>query len=261
MQKKTYFQTMYRRRNPIKEALLAFFLGLSSYPRMLIETLIRRNMGERYFSFSGAIFLCVILGLYPILKASGINWMSRYGYYRDEFDFLKFIGHYLTWYAYLALFLYMATVRHAEIQRLPGVFDFARFTLSTGIIHPLFRNFQWQGRRFDIRTIETLIEPGAFFFIGLFLWLSAQPIGLVLVISSIFYAFSYRAAYHAGDNFIMDKIDERICNEELVKTFMDDDNDPIARGFHFYGRRPADPNARRQVAEMFMRDEETAEVL
>ncbi|RYC66972.1 hypothetical protein [Spirosoma sordidisoli] len=255
MQKKTYFQTMYRRRDPIKETLLAFFLGLSSYPRMLIETLIRRDMGERYFSFSGAMTLAIVLGFIPLFLMKGLERL--YG----GITTFQFLGTYMSWYLYLAVFVYMAIQRRDEIKHLPGVFDFARFSLSTGLIHPWFRSLEWQGRRFDVRTIETVLEPGVFFFSGMILWFSGQPIGFILVVSSIFYSFSYRAAYHAGDNYIMDKIDERICNEELVNTFVDDKDDAQARGFHFYGRRPADPDARRLVAEMFMQEDESVEVM
>lgn len=255
MKKQTYFQTMYRRRNAIKEALLAFFLGLSSYPRMLIETFIRKNMGERYFSFSGAMTLAAILAILPLFMAKGLE---RWNGGMSGFHFW---GMFMTWYLYLAGFIYMAIQRRDEIKRLPSVFDFARFSLSTGRIHPWFFSLEWNGRRFDVRTIETVLEPGVFFFIGLVLWFSGQPIGFVLFVSSIFYAFSYSAAYHEGDNFIMDKIDERICNEELVNTFVDNTDRPNGRGFNFYGRRPADPEARRLVAEMFMRDEETVEAM
>ncbi|GAB4002090.1 hypothetical protein GCM10028807_59940 [Spirosoma daeguense] len=255
MQKKTYYQTMYRRRNVIKEALLAFFLGLSSYPRMLIETLIRRDMGERYFSFSGAMTLAALLGMLPLFMMKGLGRL--YG----EMTTVRFLVTYTSWYLYLAVFVYMAIQRRDEIKRLPGIFNFARFTLSTGIIHQWFWDVEWNGKRLDRRTIETLLEPGVFFCSGMILWFSGQPIGFVLVISSIFYSFSYRAAYHEGDNYIMDKIDERICNEELVNTFMDKNDNATARGFHFYGRRPADPEDRRRVAEMFMEDEETVEVM
>jgi len=253
MEKKTYFQTMYRRRNVIAEALLGFFLGLSSWPRMLIETPIRRNMGERYFSYSGAIMLAVLLGLLPFLIMEGLER------FHGHMSVGKFMGLFTTWYAYLAVFVYCAMQRRDEIKRLPGVFDFERFSLSNGEIHPVFRQFELNGRRFDRREIETLIEPGFFFFIGFGFWIVGQPIGFVLVVSSIFYAFSYIAAYRDGENWLMDKIDERICNEELAHTFKDGTSP--GRGFHFYGRRPVDPDARRRVADMLMHDEETVEAM
>jgi hypothetical protein len=88
-----------------------------------------------------------------------------------------------------------------------------------------------------------------------------QPIGWLLMLCSIIYSLSYRAAYNQGDNFIMDRIDEQICNEESVKSFVDDDSEGGGRGFNFRGRRPANPDARRRVAEMFMEEEEIVEAL
>lgn len=256
MKKSThYFQTMFRRRNVIKEALLAFFLGLSSWPRMLLEVPIRRNFGERYFKFSTAIVIAVLLAIVPLFMLAGTR-----RYYGGS-DLSAFVGSYLSWYSYLAFFGYHAWQRHEEIKRLPGVFDFARFSLSTGQIHRWFREFEWQGKRVSVRAIETVLEPGLFFIAGLGLWFGHQPIGLVLLISSLFYAFSYMAAYHEGDNFLMDKIDERICNEELANAFINDAEPEDARGFNFYGPRLANPDARRQMANMFMADDEVVEAM
>ncbi|UFH54804.1 hypothetical protein [Spirosoma sp. KNUC1025] len=253
MKKSVYYQVMYRRRNVIKEALLNFALGLSSWPRMIIEVLIRRNQGERYFSASGAVTLTVLLTIAPIVLIEPMRY--RFG----GTTVSVFFSTFLTWYLYLVAFMYYAAQRHEEVKRLPNVFDFARFTKSTGIIHHWFRNFKFNGRGFDTREIETLLEPGLFFFTGLIMWFSGQPIGFVLLVSSLFYGFSYSAAYHIGDNLLMDKIDEQICNEELVRTFVEDTDPANSRGFAFYGRRPADPDARRRVADMFMAEDEIVE--
>ena len=252
MKKNLYYQTMYRRRNIIKEALLNFFLGLSSYPRMMLEVFIRRNQGERYFSFSSAITLAIILGCLPFFFLSAISRL-RGGYGG------QFWGMFLTWYAYLAGFLFMAIKRREEIKRLPSVFDFARFSLSTGLIDPQFLTLELNGRRFNVRTIETVIEPGVFFIFGFVLWMAGQPIGLMLVIASIFYSLSYVAAYHQGDNFVMDHIDKLIASEEMAKAFIEGRGADETRGFSFIGRRPADPEARRKVAELFMEDDEAVE--
>jgi hypothetical protein len=53
----------------------------------------------------------------------------------------------------------------------------------------------------------------------------------------------------------MDKIDEMICNEELVKAFVEGRSPDETRGLNYYGRRPADPEARRRIAETFIEEE------
>ncbi|ADB38022.1 hypothetical protein [Spirosoma linguale] len=253
MKKNLYYRTVYRRRNVIKEALLSLFLGLSSYPRMLLEVFIRRNQGERYFSFSGAIIVVLVLGFFPLI------FSSTYRGFLSGSSLINFWGMFLTWYAYLGGFLYMAIQRRNEIKRLPSVFDFARFSLSAGLIHPQIRTLDFNGKLMSVRTIETVVEPGLFGSVGFVLWMAGQPIGFILFISSIFYSLSYVAAYHEGDNFVMDHIDKLIANEELAKAFIEGRGSDETRGFAFIGRRPADPDARRKVAELFMEDEETVE--
>lgn len=255
MARKSYYQTMFRRRNVIKEALLNFALGLSSWPRMLIEILIRRNFGQRYFSASGAVTLAVMLAIMPIFLIGSIRYRTG----GSEYDIL--FGKFLTWYLYVVAFMYSASQRHEEVKRLIDEYNFDRFTLFTGIIHDRFWKFEFNGKRYDKRQIEIILEPGLFFFIGLGLCLAGQAIGYVLVISSLFYSFSYAAAYHDGENFILDKNDERICSRELVNTFTEDLDPQNSKGFNFYVRRPADPEARRQMAEMFMADADIVEAV
>lgn len=255
MKKNMYYRTVFKRTNTFQEAFLGLFLAISSWPRLLLEVFIRRNFGERYFSFSGSVFIAVLLGVYPILKVSGVRMFRSYSYYGQDSDYGGFFLHYATWYGFLVAFLVMASRRDNEIKQLPSVFDFARFSLSSGHLHPRFLNFTIGDRRLSIRTIETLIEPAFFFFIGLALWIFGQGIGVVIVLCSIIYSLSYQAAYHQGDNFVMDKIDEMICNEELVKSFVEGRDPSETRGVNFQGRRPADPEIRRRVAETFMEEE------
>ena len=64
------------------------------------------------------------------------------------------------------------------------------------------------------------------------------------------------AAYTIGDHFIMDKIDEMICNEEMVNSFVEGRDSSETRGFSTYGRKPTDPETRRRLADAFMEDTE-----
>ena len=127
MKKNLYYRTVFKRTNTIKEAVLSFFLAFCSWPRMLIEVFIRKNFGERYFSFSGAMTIFTILAILPLM-----NPFSRL------YNATAFWAHFLTWYLYLAGFLYMVIQRRNEIRQLPSVYDFGRFSLSTGHIHPQF---------------------------------------------------------------------------------------------------------------------------
>jgi hypothetical protein len=250
--KNLYYRSVFKRINHTKETLFSFYLAFCSWPRLLIEVFIRRNMGERYYSFSTSINMVIGLALFPLFLSSAISRLYGSG-------IGNFMGFFLTWYVFLGAFLYMSLKRRAEIKRLPSVFDFGRVSISTGEIHPAFRNFQIGGKNADIRTIETLLEPGFFFIIGFVLWMSGQPVGLLLVISSLAYRMSYKAAYYFGDQFIMDTIDERIFNEERIKSFVDGLDASLTRGVRYYGRRPTSLEDRQQLAESFVEREEIAE--
>lgn len=252
MKKNLYYRTVFKRTNALQEGLLALFLAFCSWPRLLLEVFIRKNFGERYFSFSTALTIAGIMALLPLIYFEALSRI--YG----GSDFTNFIAFYTSWYLYLAAFLYMCLQRREEIKRLPSVFDFGRFSLSTGTIHPRFFELEIGGKRGDTRFIETVLEPGLFAVIGFSLWMAAQPIGLVILVSSIFYSLSYAGAYRQGDHFIMDKIDEMICNEEMVNAFVEGRDAGETRGVNFYGRKPADPETRRRLAETFV-DENTAE--
>lgn len=253
MQTNLYYRTVIQRRNVFKETLYSLFLAYSSWPRMLLEVFTRRNMGERYFSFSGAITLLIILAVLPVFTALGVRQLH------GDFSLWLFIRVYLSWYLFLGGFLYMVIQRDNEIKRLPSVFDFKRYSKSAGYIEPRFLQFITRGRDVDIRLVETALEPRVFFFIGLGLAILGQPIGSLLVHCSIFYSLSYRAAYREGDHLVMDKIDEMICTEEFTKSMVEGRDASETRGFNFRGRRPADPDARRRVADMFITDDETVE--
>jgi hypothetical protein len=257
MKKNLYYRSVFRRRNIIKEAIYDFFFAACSIPRLVLEVFVRKNFGERYFSFSTAMIITFILALIPIISSVGLNEiLSRLGGRAGQFTIFDFLLHYLTWYLFLAGFVAMCIDRRHEIKHLPSVFDFGRYSLSTGHIHQGFLNYQPFGKPLSVRQIETMVEPGFFLVIGLGLWILQQSIGVIIVLSSIAYAISYLGAYYRGDNFIMDNIDEMICNEELTSAFIDGLGPAETRGVNYYGRKPIDPEARRKLANNFIEDED-----
>jgi len=107
----------------------------------------------------------------------------------------------------------------------------------------------------SIRRVETLFEPLAFFIPGLLLYTGRQPLGLLLMVCAVIYAMSYVLAYKAGDIFVMNKIDEMICNEELKKTFVDGMDQEGGRGFTLRSRRPVDAERRQELLPTMLPDE------
>ncbi len=252
--KNLYYATVFKRTNTIKMMILSFFLAIASWPRLFLEVFLRKNFGERYFSFSTAIIITWIFALLPYA------WE-----YSHSFGFVdkgKLVLTYATWYLYLAAFVYFSWLRWMEVKREPGVFDFARFSLSTGNINPSFYKMaESMGLKPTSRNISTLLEPLVCFVIGALLFLIGQSVGTLIIVCSICYSLSYAGAYHLGDQFVMDTIDEMICNEELVDSFVNNEQPSETRGFEAYGKRPTNADFRRKVVDNFRQEDDFAEAL
>ncbi|MFM7851511.1 MAG: hypothetical protein ACKO96_06220, partial [Flammeovirgaceae bacterium] len=163
---------------------------------------------------------------------------------------------YWSWYLFVLLYVLFCFIRKIEMQRNPSVFDFGRFSLSTGESLPLFYQVKIFGGTPDPRTVETILEPLLFLVVGFVLTLFGQSVGWLILVCSILYGLSYHGAYKLGDDYVMDKIDEQIANEETYKAFVEGKEPHLTRGMRFYGRRPVDPEKRRQVADSFIVDSE-----
>jgi hypothetical protein len=263
MQKNLYYRTVLRRHNIFLDFVYGIFLGVASWTRLLIEVFTRKNFGERYFRLSSALTVGVILIAYPLVMN---RLLGSVGYDASEdADGVvqtgsSFLKPYYSWFAFMGLFLAVSIYRKIEIKRNPSVFDFAKFSLYSGKINPFFFTIPVNGKKPTIRIVETVIEPLPFLILGIVLFFLHQPLGSLLILTSLFYGMGYVAAYHRGDDFVMDKIDEIISNEELKKAFVDGLDDSETRGFRFLGHRPDDPEIRRQILPLMTEEEDNIAV-
>lgn len=258
-----YYRTVFRRENKFLNFCLDLFLNLCSWPRLLLEVFIRKNFGERYFKLSSAVTVAILLMILPALTNQIFSsvYSSFGGYGRQESNFW---GQYATWYAFLIAFLYFSFLRWREVKRNPSVYNFGRFSLCTGDINSKFFHVRLFGKSTTPRQVETILEPALFFVSGLLLIFMGQKLGWLLFISSIFYSLGYAGAYRNGDNFVLDRIDEMILNEEMEDSFVNDEDSSQTRGVRFYTKKPNDADLRRKVADTFIEDtaqEDIAEVI
>jgi hypothetical protein len=244
-----YFATVVKRTNIIKVAFLSIFLLIGSWPSAIIEVFTRRNFGERHFLLPLNLFLAAMLGIIPFGMAT---------YFESWWDT---IINNLTWYGFITAFVVFSLKRYSEIIRDPGTFDLQRYTLSSGEVNSWFHELNLFGGAPSIRTISIYLEPAVFLIAGIILTAAKQHIGVVLIVCSVIYSLNWSARYYLGDQFIMDKIDETICNEELVNVFVDGKLPGEARGFDMHTRRPNDREFRRKVAESMIEDEPAVDVL
>ncbi len=245
MKKNLYFREQINRQK-INHAALRQLINIASYPRLVLEVFLRKNFGQRYFSMGDAGVILLVLGAIPIIRP----YMAR-SYV--PFEWGDFLIHYSTWYAFLAAFYMFSSRREKEISREISVFDFGKYSLYSGDIDPRF--YRINAGKTDVRKIETVYEPVIFLVAGIALSIVGQKIGAVLTTCSIFYLLGSAAAYKLGDDFVMNHIDEMICNEELEDTFVNDKQPEDARGVRFYGRKPVSEENRRKLVPTFTEDQ------
>jgi hypothetical protein len=264
MKKNLYYRKVIRRENLFNKFIFAFFLGFASWPRLLLEVFIRKNFGERYFKLSSAITVAFILIGIPFLLHGFHNTIA---FMNDDGDTEtninaapNFYKAYYGWFAFVGLFLIVSYIRWQEIRKNPSVFDFAKFSLYAGDISPIFSNLKLGVKKASTRLIETILEPLPFLILGVILYFLGQKLGILLIVSSVCYCLGYVAAYDHGDNFVMDKIDEIICNEELKNAFVDGMDEKQTRGFRFVGNVPEKAEQRTQLLPLMTEDDEESAV-
>lgn len=247
MKKELYFRQQYGRINVLKTAVLQFVYSISSYPRLLLEVFLRKNFGERYFSLASGITVACLLAAFPTL-------FMVFGY-----DWRDFLLKDLSLYLFIAVFLSRCFRHDRDQRRNPSVFDFAKFSLYSGDVHPLFTDFRLFGKP-TTRRIEIFLEPLPFFILGVALMLLQQRLGIVLTACSVVYCLSYAGAYIVGDHYVMDMIDQIISNEEMHKTFVEDAPPEDTRGFRVYGRKPVEREMREKLVPLMVEQSDSVEV-
>jgi hypothetical protein len=166
----------------------------------------------------------------------------------------SFWAGYTVWYLFLVAFLLLSIKHHLDQKREPSVFDFQKFSLYGGSLQSYMLKIPFFKTE-DSRFRECIVEPLFFMAVGIVLILLHQYLGWLLVICSIFYSVSYISAYEAGDNFVMDRIDEMISNQEMEKSFVDGVDADDTRGFTFRGYRPEREEYRRALLPSIITDD------
>jgi len=251
-QEKTFWAQVVRRDNVLKNIIYTFFLSVASYPRLLIEVFIRQHFGDRYFKLSSALSVFVLLAVMPIplYRASQILSSGE--------GTGKFWLMFLSWYAFLIVFLVKAIKRWKETKIIASVLDYNYFSLSEGFINPKAYALivRILGPNISIRTQEIYVEPAFAFIPGFIFFLIGQPIGIVLMLAAIGHGFSYAAAYKSGDDFFRDVLDKTILARQKKAAFVDQLRPEKCQGVNMRGSKPTDRDSRNEMAAEFSIDGE-----
>ncbi len=269
MKKNLYFRDVVKRENALANWFFNLFMGFNSSVRLLIEVFTRKDFGERYFRLSAALSLSAILAALPfgirMIKNhyATASAMARTDLFNEaatpQTNILpdqSLMPGYLGWYIFIALFLLVSVKHKRDMMHNPSVFDFSKYSLSSGKINPLFYKITLPGIQTNPRWVECVFEPGVFLVAGILLALIGQSLGWLLITCSVLYGMGYVATYRIGDNFVMDKIDQMIINENLEKAFVLDAPEDETKGFRFRGAKPETEDMRRQILPLMTQPDE-----
>jgi len=254
MKKNLYFRAVYKRPSMLITNLFNILYAFSTLPRMILEIFIRKNMGERYFRLSHAIFaglsIYLVKALIDYVQHSFMRSPLRGVFQPEQVSESKGDPDWLIWTIFWCAYIVFIFIRASESKQQDATFDFQRFSLSSGesVV------FQWLYKanlKVTYRDLEIVFEPLFFAAIGLFLALIGSSLGWVILVCAGFYSFSYLHAYQVGDDFVLDKIDEMIVNKNLKDAFSSDDPDYSKDGFRFVGRKPFSREEREKLSDNF----------
>ncbi|WP_345948866.1 hypothetical protein ABDD95_18640 [Mucilaginibacter sp. PAMB04274] len=251
----SYYQIVFQRTNLIKLYLLSFFLGISSWPRIILEVFLRRGMGQRYMSLMTCITLFVLM-----FFGTNVPHYSTYSGWSFP-SVADSFGTHPSEAIFALVFLAMGIMRYRETMSEPGVFEFAKFSHYSGDILPFYYNIKLFGIEPGRRLISTVYEPLTGIAVGAILNLFDSPVGPLLIVCSIIYSLSYFGAHYLGDQYLMDRIDEIMCSEDLGKTLAEGMRPEDGRGVEFFGTVPPDKQFRRVLADSMIENEPATDIV
>ena len=248
MKKNEYYQDMFGRSNAFSQNFAAFCYWLFSYPKLILEVFIRREMGERYFTLTSAVIGGALWFAMPI----AFSFNSYSASWKDT------INANPAYYFFLIPYTIMSAIRYREIKHLPSVYDFERFSLSQGKPFEFFYNIKLFGRPSGLRKIQLYFEPIFCGTIGFMLFkVGATALGGMIMICSFGYFLSNVIATYQANHFIMDKIDEFLCSQDLTETFQKND-DVSPTGVPMFAKKPSTEMLRKDLAEAILNYDDDA---
>lgn len=217
--------------------------AFSYYPKVLFEVFVRKNFGERYFYFSRALFLTVILGLWPWAKYKAVTMWNDYKYpvhWDGKEDYAwHFSLKYISWYLFLFLFLICSIKRLAEIlgRKRRGQIAYGGDSRHSGDTFPFFYYFGHSETRRKLKAgnlsqeemgalswnshwkVGVILEPAPFLIIGLILWTVGQSAGLPMAICAVLYGLGTWADHFFAEETILNQSDDMVLAQSLSQLF------------------------------------------
>lgn len=243
----TYYRLITGHVNIMRKIYQSFILALSHFPSLFVAVFLRKNMGERFYTLSASLTFAVIL-LVPFVVLTSLS-----NYYNPKF--LKMFDW--PWAIFVCIFITYSIVRRLEFKRNTHIVRTDQFSYYEGdMLWPLWL---WIEKKVPFLKAHPLYirkyyEPALVFisafvlgtiFVGSFVF-------FFLLITSILQFLRVQVQYAEGRNFIMDKIDEIIANEELFESLVNDKPAEETRGFSFFAPKPESREVREKMVDLII---------
>ena len=178
---------------------------------------------------------------------------------------IQMMGFSWFWILFSFVFLGFAIKRKREIKYDLQSFDDAKYSLYSGDVWSIWYRFEDKLPRLFPRdtffyNIERVYEGGLFIVAGFVLLLIPFScyVGLLLMFSGASYMLIMYLRYLQSRDMVLDKIDEKIHNEDMQDAST---NDKSKRGFRWFGPKPDDPQFRETIAESLVDQEDDFSVV
>lgn len=245
-----YLECFPRQSNPLRLVFFGFCTQFSLWATLIIETFTRKDFGIRHFVFAPALRLAGFLAFLPFVPSIIRGFIAStvvtpddikkqvpteyQGLVSDSVKPSTFtpavedvvpatdFSAYILWYAFLAVFVYMA-FRHWQVQRKrPSIFDKAYHTLYAGTPHEWLFGIQLPWIKTNRRVVECWYEPGIFFISGWFMYMIGQNLGILFMVAAVIYSGYAHSGYYFGRDGVLNAFDEMLDRQIKDKLFGED---------------------------------------
>lgn len=228
----------------VRKVLTILVIGLSMPTNLILSVFYRKNFGERYYSLGAAIVIALLL-IMPVIGLIKLN---------------AYLAMIISMSLFVIVFLVFAVKRRREFTAFTHNVDCDRYSYYEGDINMKI----WDRIRKifpklseNRYVIRKYYEPALATIVGVILMVIfiTLPVGIILTIAGILQYFRVVAQYSIGREFMLDKVDQIISDEEMMNSLFYENPPEKTRGFDFFAPRPSDPNLRKKVAELSRSEE------
>lgn len=193
--------------------VLAIVASLGIFTKPIIENILRKDFGKRYFSVTKSLIAYVLL-IFGDYWFQYIYWNFKSKSSSDTW----YIDTHISWQIFASIFFLFSLYRFLEIRR-----NYRKkphqYTWSNGE-SVLGKFLNDKGIHLSDRFINTYLDNGFFLLVGALMWFGFElRLGIFFMVIA-FFSFCHEVLlYWLGEEYVDDKLDDEILNQEKMEVF------------------------------------------